>query len=179
VTLFLCDSLFWITCSSVSSLPAAHWRFAFKTLLMLHHSYRKWKSLELQPAGRAQCGAACSRLLAAIYYMWASKSSLIPFFFWSFKPFKTQWGLCSTPLLILKYWGLLLAFSLVTLHLHVTQFMLKCGDKCKKTLLQNISFINIQVREKWIRWQSICSLHCRIAALHALTLHQSVRLLTF
>lgn len=102
VMLFLYDRLLWIKCSSVSSRPAAHRCFAFKTLLMLHHSYGKWKSLELQAAGRAQCGASRSRLFATNYYTWASKSSLIPFFLF-FKPFKTQWGLRSTPFLILKY----------------------------------------------------------------------------
>lgn len=82
VTLFLYDSLLWIKCIMLSSQPAAHRRFPFKALW-----YRTiWKSLELQPAGRAQRGAACSRLFATNYYTWTSKSSLIPFFFSSSKP---------------------------------------------------------------------------------------------
>lgn len=49
--------------------------------------------LEVQAAGRAQCGVACGRLLTTNNYTWASTSSLILFFFsflWAFQnPMRT------------------------------------------------------------------------------------------
>lgn len=77
--LFLHGSLVQIQFSLLSSHPAVHRHFTFKTLLMLGHSYRKLKSLELQPAGRARYAVACSRLLATNCYVWSSKSSLLFF----------------------------------------------------------------------------------------------------